>query len=147
MLRGVRRCYTARMPKLSLSHAAIYVTDLDAALDFYCGKLGFQEHFRLQHDDGQVWLVYLRVSDGQFVELFPKAEAPHQRTSAAGLQHLCFETPDIHELHAHLTGLGASPHSEPKLGADGAWQFWISDPDGMPIEFQQFTPESRQLNP
>jgi hypothetical protein len=24
------------------------------------------------------------------------------------------------------------------------WQFWIEDPNGLPVEFQQYTPESAQ---
>lgn len=128
-----------------LTHTAVRVTDMDAALDFYCGKLGLQEQFRLTRDDGSLWLVYLRIADRQFIELFPGAEKPYERTSAAGPVHLCLEVEDIHAAHAELLARGGSPHSEPKLGADGAWQFWTNDPGGNPIEFQQFTERSMHV--
>jgi lactoylglutathione lyase/glyoxylase I family protein len=44
-----------------------------------------------------------------------------------------------------MTGRGLVARGEPILGADGSWQFWTADPDGNPIEFHQFTPESRQI--
>ena len=39
---------------------------------------------------------------------------------------------------------GLSP-SEPRVGGDHSLQIWIEDTDGNPIEFHQFTPESKQL--
>ena len=46
-----------------LGHVAIRVRDVDRTLDFYDGKLGLAELLRLHHDDGRLWLVYLRITD------------------------------------------------------------------------------------
>ncbi|MES0165885.1 VOC family protein [Mesorhizobium sp. M0027] len=55
-------------------HAAIKVKDLDASLAFYRDKLGFPEMLRLHNKDGSTWLVYLRITEEVFLEIFPGAE-------------------------------------------------------------------------
>ena len=55
-------------------HAAIKVKDLDASLAFYRDRLGFPEMLRLHNKDGSTWLVYLRITDEVFLEIFPGAE-------------------------------------------------------------------------
>lgn len=130
-----------------LTHAAILVTDLERAVAFYRDILGLSEQFRLSRDDGSAWLVYLNVGDRQFIELFPGAAGQYEKRAGAGPVHICLEVDDIHKTFAELTGRGApAPSGEPKLGADGSWQFWTQDPDGNPIEFHQFTPDSRQVS-
>lgn len=121
-----------------LTHAAIWVSDMDRALDFYLRIPGIREHFRLHRDDGTLRLIYLRVAPYQFVELFPRAQAAYQQPSNAGYSHICLETDDIHGLCRELVANGITPDSEPRMGADGSLQVWIHDPDGTPIEFQQF---------
>lgn len=131
----------------ALTHVAIRVTDIEKALAFYCGVLGFQEQFRLPAEGGPPWLVYVKIADGQFIELFPGAAGPHEERSGAGPSHLCLEVEDIHTAFAELTGRGMAPRDGrgPHYAADNAWQFWTTDPDGNPIEFHQFTDESMQL--
>ncbi len=128
-----------------LTHAAVRVTDLDRAISFYTRTLGLTEQFRLTRDTGEPWLVYIKVTDGQFIELFPGAAGPHEAPTNAGLVHICLQVDDIQRTYAELTGRGLVAHGEPKMGGDGSWQFWTSDPDGNPIEFHQFTGESRQI--
>ena len=131
----------------ALSHIAVRVTDMDKSLDFYCRILGLPEQFRLTRENGDIWLIYLRVADRQFIELFPGAQGAYERSETAALVHICLEVDDIQEAYRELTARGLVPHKEPVQGACGAWQFWTSDPDGNPIEFHQFTPESRQICP
>ena len=128
-----------------LSHIAIWVTDMDRSLEFYLRLPGVEEQFRLTKDDGSVWLVYLRVAPGQFIELFPRAEGPYERPTNAGYSHFCLEVDDIQALYRAFVESGLTPKGEPKLGGDGSWQLWIEDPDGNPIEFHQFTPDSMQV--
>lgn len=128
-----------------LTHAAVRVTDLDRSLEFYTKVLGIPEQFRLTRDDGTPWLVYLKLAEGQFIELFPGAKGPHTPPEGAGVVHICLLVDDIQATYKELTGRGLVAHKEPILGADGSWQFWTADPDGNPIEFHQFTAESRQV--
>ncbi len=130
---------------IGLTHAAVRVTDLQRSLDFYCNTLRLTEQFRITNDEGQPWLVYVRVADNQFIELFPGAQGPHSPCNTAGVVHICLQVDDIQATYKELTSRGLQAKSEPTLGADGSWQFWTADPDGNPIEFHQFTPESRQV--
>ena len=59
-----------------IGHVAIKVKDLDRSLDYYVNKLGFPEMMRLRKDDGSVWLVYLRITDEQYLEVFPGGRRP-----------------------------------------------------------------------
>ena len=61
---------------VGIGHIAIRVKDIDRTLDFYRDKLGFREMFRLERD-GKLWLMYLRVTDTQYIELFPEAAGDH----------------------------------------------------------------------
>lgn len=130
-----------------LTHVAVRVSEMERALAFYCGVLGLKEQFRLTGEQGQVWLVYLKISDRQFIELFPGAGGPHHDAGTAGTVHLCLEVDDIHAAFKELTSRGLVPANGqgPVYAADKAWQFWTNDPDGNPIEFHQFTPESMQV--
>lgn len=60
------------------------------------------------------------------------------------LSHFCFETDSIEELHQRLLENGYLPR-EIIMGADGARQFWIQEPNGLNIEFQQYTKHSSQF--
>jgi multiple sugar transport system permease protein len=55
-----------------IGHVAIRVKDIGRTLDFYVGKLGFSEMMRLDRD-GRLWLLYLRITDDQYLEIFPEA--------------------------------------------------------------------------
>src|SRR5918998_173132 len=92
-----------------IGHLAIRVKDVSRTLDFYVGKLGFLEMFRLEHDDGRLMLVYLRITDGQFLEIFPDAEgerAPPRQ--ANGLNHVCLEVDDMDACLAQLAARGVT---------------------------------------
>ncbi|MFZ0218083.1 MAG: VOC family protein [Candidatus Dormiibacterota bacterium] len=129
-----------------IGHLAFRITDLDRALEFYCGTLGFREAFRL-HRDGQPspWIVYLQLAPGQFIELFPggEGEVP-PRGRGAGYNHYCLLVDDLVATLAALRSHGVVIDGEPKQGQDGNWQYWIQDPDGNAIELMQITAESKQ---
>ena len=55
-----------------IGHVAIRVKDVGRTLAFYVEKLGFKEMFRLERE-GKLWIVYLRITDTQFLEVFPDA--------------------------------------------------------------------------
>ena len=129
----------------ALSHIAVRVTDMDKSLDFYCRILGLPEQFRLTREDGGLWLVYLKVAERQFIELFPGAKGSYVRPDTPAMVHICLEVDDIQAAYREFTSRGLVPHKEPILGGDSSWQFWTSDPDGNPVEFHQFTPESKQI--
>lgn len=55
-----------------IGHVAIKVRDVEKTLRFYRDSLGFREMLRLFHDDGSLFLVYLRITDTQYLEIFRK---------------------------------------------------------------------------
>lgn len=89
---------------------------------------------------GELFGFYLKVADGQFIEVFLRSEAG-QGTPQIG--HICLETDDLEALRSVLVGRGVET-TEPKLGSDRSWQMWVKDPDGVAIEFHQYTSESSQ---
>jgi len=128
----------------AIAHWALKVPDLDRTLAFYRDKLGFPEMLRLTLDNGQL-LVYLRITDTQFVEIFPNGkgnEAPDEATTA--VNHICLQVPDIDKMIAHLEAQGIPIWRPKKLGLDGNLQCWVRDPDGNRIEFMQMLPGNMQ---
>ncbi len=131
---------------VGLTHVAIKVADLNRTLDFYVNKLGFAEMLRLHKDDGDVWLVYLRITDDQFLEVFPGAEGDRAPGwNANGMNHLCLAIDDVNALVAELEAAGIPLLLPLKRALDGNWQAWIEDPDGNRIELMQMDPNSLQL--
>lgn len=128
----------------SLAHVAIRVKNMQRSLDFYVGKLGFEEMMRLDRD-GKLFLIYLRITDTQYLELFPDGVGDRAaEREAVGYNHLCLEVPDIEKSVQELEQLGI-PLARPKIKAmDGNLQTWIEDPDGHRIELMQMAPECLQ---
>ncbi len=129
-----------------IAHVAFRVTDLQRALDFYCGVLGFREAFRLEREgEPSPWIVYLQVAPGQFIELFPRGEgtvAPRSR--AAGYNHYCLVVDDLVETLREVQARGLAVTGVPRQGMDTNWQYWIEDPDGNAIELMQIRAGSPQ---
>jgi lactoylglutathione lyase len=126
-------------------HVAIKVKDLDATLGFYQDKLGFPEMLRLHKDDGSVWLVYLRITDDVYLEIFPGAEndrAPGKE--ANGVNHLCLMIDDLDAFCPELLAKGIPLTAEIKMGADGNRQAWIEDPDGNRLELMEMASDCLQ---
>jgi catechol 2,3-dioxygenase-like lactoylglutathione lyase family enzyme len=128
----------------SIGHVAIRVKDIGRSLDFYVKKLGFAEMFRLDRDN-KLWIVYLRVTDSQFIELFPDAVGERSpKEDAIGLNHVCLECDDIDLVIKQVTDKGIPLFRPKKVGADNNTQAWIEDPDGNRIELMQMGKDSMQ---
>ena len=56
----------AQLGLLGIGHVALKVGDIERSLAFYRDTLGFAEMMRLHRDNGELWLVYLRITDTQF---------------------------------------------------------------------------------
>ncbi|MEQ1954506.1 VOC family protein [Mesorhizobium sp. CN2-181] len=128
----------------SIAHVAIRVKDVERTLDFYINKLGFAEMLRLDRD-GRLWLVYLRITDDQYLEIFPEGEGEWAaEREAVGYNHMCLSVPDIEQTVRELDAAGIEMIRPKVLGADGNWQTWIEDPDGHRIELMQMMPDAMQ---
>ena len=134
-------------PFTSLGHINLKVSDLQASIDFYT-RLGFPEFLRLDQTAGHPWIVYLKISDELYLELFPggdggKAAGPEH----TGVHHLCLTTDDIEATEAHLKSVGiplTSPLRKDHRGVDGNRGMWITDPNGNRIEIMEMAPNCIQ---
>lgn len=126
---------------IALAHVCLFSQDLERTEAFYCGLLGLRRHFDF-HKHGGLFGFYLQIADGQFLEVFASAAAGE--VGRQRMQHLCLEVADIDALRRVLErgGVAVTPK---KLGCDQSWQCWCKDPDGVDIEFQQYTAASSQF--
>lgn len=128
-----------------LGHLAIKVKNLDASLDFYRDRLGLKEMHRLLREDGTPWLVYLRITDVQFLELFPGAETDRAPGAEAnGVNHLCLTIDNLDTAAATMAAAGIKLTSAIKSGLDGNRGAWIEDPDGNRIELMEMRSDCLQ---
>jgi lactoylglutathione lyase len=128
----------------AIGHVAVSVRDIERSMDFYVNKLGFAEMFRL-HRDEKLWIVYLRITDTQFIELFPggvgEGAPPFENV---GFNHLCIEVDDLDGAIAELTAKGVTFTIQKKLGVDDNYQAWVADPEGNRIELMQLGKNAMQ---
>ena len=97
----------------------------------------------------QPWLDYIEVAPHQYIELFHTAgrqlKEDRDLSDAYGYQHLCLEVDDIQAAYDAVVANGITPDTEIQLGADGAYQFWLVDPDGNRLELMEYAPGAKQL--
>ena len=123
---------------VGVAHIALRTDNLDAARKFYGQQLGYQEAFKLDRPEGGLMLVYFKVNDHQYVEVFPGWKGPEELV----LSHIAFETDNIRQLRDFLAAKGVKVPAALSKGLDGNISFMINDPDGHDIEFVQYMPGS-----
>lgn len=127
-----------------ITHVAIRVKDIARSLDFYVNRLGFAEMLRLERD-GRLWLLYLRITDDQYLEVFPDGEGERAaEREVVGYNHLCLAVPDIEQTVRELGAMGVEMIRPKIKAADGNWQTWIEDPEGHRIELMEMAPDRLQ---
>ena len=133
-----------------LGHVALKVKDVDKSKAFYSGVLGCPEMLRLHHDDGSLFLIYLRITDTQYLELFPNAandRAPGP--DANGTNHFCLTVERLEPVLDALIANGGTPYAWKKTGAGMALQP-VQKPvisnglDGNRIELMEMAPDCLQ---
>jgi len=130
----------------SIGHLAITVSDMQKSMDFYSKGMGFTKVFSIPDPQtGKPWIEYLHTGGDQFVELFYGGENDYRwDIRDRAYNHVCFVVSDIKEAVARLEKNLYKLDKQPKLGCDGNWQCWITDPDGVRIEIMQLGPDSPQ---
>jgi len=133
-----------------LGHVAVGVSDLTTAMHFYCDQLGLTEVFRINKPDGSVLLVYLRVNNNNFVELFPgAAKQTADSSNQTGLRHLGFIVKNLQETLHTLQKRGFTLPADAfeqaaVVRADGTYLSFMKDPDGNMVELSEFLPDSKE---
>lgn len=124
-------------------HTMVRVTDLDASLDFYCGKLGLRQVRRMDHEAGRFTLVFLAApgdltGEGDPTEMRPCLELTHNwdpepYTGGRNFGHLAYRVDDVYAACARLQAGGVTINRPPR---DGRMAF-VRSPDGISIELLQ----------
>ena len=95
------------------------------------------------------WIDYIEISNHQYLELFydtgTEGESVGDLSGYYGYQHISIEVDDIENAWNAVVSNGLKPDSGITLGCDGAYQFWLTDPDGNRLELHCYTDRSKQL--
>lgn len=124
-----------------IAHTAYNVSDMEKSLNFYCNVLGLTKAFELKDDNGNPWIHYIKIKDGQFIELF--YGSPDKALNIS-YSHLCLEVDDIYQIADRIKSYNIALDVEPVQGKDSNYQCWVRDPDGNRIEFMMMNPNSPQ---
>ena len=127
-------------------HTMLRVRNLDAALDFYCNKLGLQESRRVESEKGRFTLVFLAAPEDKTLVAdstaagrpAPLVELTYNWDTedygeARYFGHLAYEVDDIYATCERLMKLGITINRPPR---DGNMAF-VRSPDLHSIELLQ----------
>jgi catechol 2,3-dioxygenase-like lactoylglutathione lyase family enzyme len=118
---------------LGVAHMALYVSDLQKSRAFYEDFLGFEEPYVLKREDGSDRIVFIKVNENQYLELF--AESPRQE---GHLNHIAFITDSAEGMRTFLAAHGVKVPEKVGTGRIGNSNFNIVDPDGHTVEIVQY---------
>jgi lactoylglutathione lyase len=127
-----------RPPIVGVAHIGLKTDNLNASREFYGRELGFAQPFKVDKPSGGLMLIYFKVNDHQYIEIFPELKSPTEDR----LSHIAFETTDARKLRDYLEAKGVKVPAVLKPGLDGNLSFMIKDPDGHLVEFVQYMPGS-----
>jgi lactoylglutathione lyase len=122
-------------------HTMIRVGDLEAALDFFCNKLGLVEMSRMDNEQGRFSLIFLAAPDDVAMARDKKAPMVEltynwdEREYGGGRNfgHLAYRVRDIYAACRKLMDGGVVINRPPR---DGRMAF-VRSPDGISIELLQ----------
>ena len=122
-------------------HTMIRVGDVEAALDFFCAKLGMREMRRVDNEQGRFTLVFLAAPDDETQAASEKAPLlelthnwePEEYSGGRNFGHLAYAVENIHETCQRLMDAGVTINRPPR---DGRMAF-VRSPDGISIELLQ----------
>lgn len=122
-----------------LSHISLSSRDLAATERFYVDVMGFCVAHEFRNAAGELYGFFLHAGGGTFLEFFFQPDTP---PAIGAFRHVAFEVDDIERAAAHFRARGF-PEIVIKRGrTDHILQFFITDPDGTQIEFQQHDEQS-----
>jgi len=122
-------------------HTMVRVSDLEAALHFYCELLGLEEISRKESEKGRFTLVFLAAPDDRqrareertaMLELTYNWD-PEEYSGGRNFGHLAYRVEDIYALCERLQANGVTINRPPR---DGHMAF-VRSPDGISIELLQ----------
>lgn len=131
-----------------IAHVALNPLDMDRSVAFFENVFGWKKSFELHHDNGDPWIVYMKICKGHFLELF--YDVINDRDYAfdfkkTGYNHLCVTVGNICKTLQEIHKKGYIDSPEPETEKNKCRNRWLYDPDGNGIELQEYTPECIQM--
>jgi lactoylglutathione lyase len=123
-------------------HTMIRVGNVEAALDFFCSKLGMIEVRRTESEKGRFTLIFLATpqdeAKGASANKTPLLELTHNWDEAAytggrNFGHLAYRVDDIYATCERLMKAGVTINRPPRDG----YMAFVKSPDGISIELLQ----------
>ncbi|PCJ62929.1 MAG: lactoylglutathione lyase [Planctomycetota bacterium] len=121
-----------------LAHICIHSNDLDKTLHYYTEVLQLEKGFVFEKE-GELFGFYIKFGNNTFIEVFKGDPG-----DVGNINHISIEVEDMDGLIERIKSFEIEI-GEKKLGADNSWQVWTEDPNGIRIEFHEYTDESCQL--
>ena len=120
-------------------HIAIICSDYARSKHFYTDVIGFTPLMETYRVERESYKLDLEINGFYQIELFsfPDPPARPSRPEACGLRHLALEVDDIEETFRELSSRGITPEAVRVDEITGKRFFFISDPDGLPLEFYE----------
>ncbi len=122
-----------------LAHICVETTDLAATEAFY-HLLGAERRFEFRNNQGLLIGMYMYFAGDTFIELVLVGEP---RVEGA-INHFALQVEDVDAIHEQLSRAGIAV-TEKELGVDNTWMVTCRDPNGVYIEFHQYTDDSLQF--
>jgi catechol 2,3-dioxygenase-like lactoylglutathione lyase family enzyme len=138
-------------------HFSFSVSNMEAALDFFCGALGLQaspiedvaaENVRkiVGFPDARLRISMVSIPDGNRIELIeyvsPEGKPVDSTTCNPGAAHIAFQVDDIEKMYKDLSGKGIKfinpPEWGPGPGGTGKWGVsYLKGTDGITVELME----------
>jgi len=130
------------MPKIKqIHHVAIVVEDIDSSLAFWHAALGLELNELRDVPVEKSKIAFLPVAGGEIELVQPTSAdsgiAKYLAKRGQGMHHICLEVDDIEETFRELSSRGITPEAVRVDEITGKRFFFISDPDGLPLEFYE----------
>lgn len=126
------------MPSLNLNHAVLFVSDLDRALGFYTGVLGFT----VAADEKAMDAAFLRAPGSENhhdLGLF-QTPAPKPPRGSVGLYHLAWEVDHIEDLAEIKQALSGAEALTGQSHHGATISLYGADPSGNEFEIMWMLP-------
>ena len=123
---------------LGFEHVGMTVSDMDRAIDFYCGSLGLRLALRRSSAGGE--LAFLDAGGGMLEVAAPAQDVERFRDvpmSEAGLRHLTLAFDDVDALIETLEAAGVEIVERPRNAYNSEMirrVAFVRDPDGILVE-------------
>jgi len=121
-----------------LAHVCIESDDLPATEAFY-GYLGIKRTFEFRNLEDELIGMYMAFGNDTYFEIVKVAERKKQGI----ISHFAIEVEDVEAVRNTLVDKGVEV-TEKRLGGDNTWMVTCHDPNGIFLEFHEYTAQSMQ---